>query len=73
MLTPQESRLLTSLCRAGGTLEEQRLCSMANLSTAHLSRLLADLEWRGLVVVLRAASGGLMALVTPRGQELAAG
>jgi hypothetical protein len=34
-------------------------------------RLLADLEWRGLIVVMR-ASGGVVAMLTPRGWERAA-
>ena len=71
MLTPHESRLLVSLRRAGGTLEEQRLCSASNLSATHLNRLLADLEWRGFVVVMQAADG-LVALLTPRGHAVVA-
>jgi uncharacterized membrane protein len=70
MLTPHETRLLASLRRAGGTLEEQRLCSASNLSATYVNRILADLEWRGLVVVLR-ATDGLVALLTPRGNALA--
>ena len=72
MLSPQESRLLASLRRAGGPIDQTVLSSLAGLPSSHLSRVLADLEWRGLVVVMRAA-GNFVALITPQGRELAAG
>lgn len=71
MLTPQESRLLTTLRRAGGPLDEQGLRARVSLPPAHLRRVLTELEWRGLVVVLQ-SSGGAVAMLTPRGQQAAA-
>jgi hypothetical protein len=72
MLSPQESTLLKSLRKAGGPLDGLRLSSLANLRDDHLGRLLADIEWRGLVVVMKAA-GGIVAMLTPQGFQLAAG
>jgi DNA-binding MarR family transcriptional regulator len=70
MLTPHEARLLASLRRAGGPIDRRGLAARTALPPAHVGRLLADLEWRGLVVVLRAA-GGRAAMLTPRGQGVA--
>jgi hypothetical protein len=69
MLTPEESRLLSRLRTARGPLDERQL---ADFPTRVRDRLLADLEWQGLIVVLRAA-GGTVAMLTPRGWERAAG
>ena len=68
MLTFEESRLLARLRSAGGPLEERQL---TDFPAPLRDRVLADLEWRGLVVVLRAAGGGV-AFLTPRGRELTA-
>jgi hypothetical protein len=68
MLTLEESRLLARLRSAGGPLEERQF---TDFPAPLLGRVLADLEWRGLVVVLRGGDGGV-ALLTPRGRELTA-
>ena len=68
MLTPEEARLLSRLRTARGPLDERQL---ADFPAPVRNRLLADLEWRGLIVVLRSA-GGVVAMLTPRGWERAA-
>jgi len=69
MLTVEEVRLLARLRTACGPLHEGQL---ADFPVTVRDRLLADLEWRGLIVVLHSA-GGTIAMLTPRGWERAAG
>jgi hypothetical protein len=68
VLSPQEVRLLRGL--RNGPLDDDRLCRLAALPPDHTGRILADMEWRGLVVVLNAA-GKLVAMLTPQGQRIA--